>query len=211
MIDFLKELFNQYSQYDKLDIYFEVIAVIFGFLSVWYSKNNNILVFPTGMISTSIFVYLLFKWSLLGDMMINAYYFIMSIYGWFYWSRGNNEKPAPISVINTYDKKIIAILLLSSSIFVSLVYTLFEKWDSFVSYVDIFTTAIFFAAMWLMAKRKIESWIFWIIGDLITVPLYFYKGLTISSIQYIIFLILAVLGYISWKKILDKNYQKLKK
>ena len=157
MIDFLKELFNQYSQYDTLDIYFEVIAVIFGFLSVWYSKNNNILVFPTGMISTSIFVYLLFKWSLLGDMMINAYYFIISIYGWFYWSRGNNEKPAPISIINTYDKKIIAILLLSSSIFVSLVYTFFEKWDSFVSYVDILTTAVFFAAMWLMAKRKVQS------------------------------------------------------
>jgi nicotinamide mononucleotide transporter len=107
MIDFLKEIFNQYSQYDTLDTYFEVIAVIFGFLSVWCSKNNNILVFPTGMISTSIFVYLLFKWSLLGDMMINAYYFIMSIYGWFYWSGGNNKKPAPISVVNSYDKKLL--------------------------------------------------------------------------------------------------------
>ena len=107
MIDFLKDLFNQYSQYDTLDIYFEVIAVIFGFLSVWYSKNNNILVFPTGMISTSIFVYLLFKSSLLGDMMINAYYFIMSIYGWFYWSRGNNEKPAPISLLIHMIKKLL--------------------------------------------------------------------------------------------------------
>ena len=86
----------------------------------------------------------------------------------------------------------------------------FDKWNNWTAYVDNITTAIFFVAMWLMARRKIESWIFWIIGDLITVPLYFYKGLTISSIQYIIFLILAVLGYISWKKILDKNYQKLK-
>ena len=86
----------------------------------------------------------------------------------------------------------------------------FDKWNNWTAYVDNITTAIFFVAMWLMARRKIESWIFWIIGDLITVPLYFYKGLTISSIQYIIFLILAVLGYISWKKILDKNHQKLK-
>ena len=204
MIDFLKDLFNQYSQYDTLDIYFEVIAVIFGFLSVWYSKNNNILVFPTGMISTSIFVYLLFKSSLLGDMMINAYYFIMSIYGWFYWSRGNNEKPAPISVINTYDKKIIAILLFSSSIFVSLVYTLFEKWDSFVSYIDVLTTAVFFAAMWLMANKKLENWILWIIGNVITIPLYLSSDKIILSIQYIIFTILAVQAYIEWKKSLSK-------
>ena len=78
MFDFL---FQQYSQYNELDIFFEIVAVIFGLLSVWFSKNNNILVYPTGMISTSIFTYLLFKWGLLGDMMINAYYFIMSIYG----------------------------------------------------------------------------------------------------------------------------------
>ena len=205
MIDFLKDLFNQYSQYDTLDIYFEVIAVIFGFLSVWYSKNNNILVFPTGMISTSIFVYLLFKSSLLGDMMINAYYFIMSIYGWFYWSRGNNEKPAPISVINTYDKKIIAILLLSSSIFVSLVYTLFEKWNSFVSYIDVLTTAVFFAAMWLMAKRKVQSWNFWIFANIISIPLYAHKGLAFTSFQYFIFTLIAIAGYYEWKNIYNKQ------
>ena len=76
-------LFEQYLGYDTCDIVLEIVAVIFGFLSVWYSKQNNILVFPTGMISTIIFVYLLLKWELLGDMMINAYYFVMSIYGWY--------------------------------------------------------------------------------------------------------------------------------
>ena len=74
-------LFEQYSQYQTKDIILEIIAVVFGLLSVGYSKNNNILVFPTGMISTTIFIYLLYKWVLLGDMMINAYYFVMSIYG----------------------------------------------------------------------------------------------------------------------------------
>ena len=160
MIDFLKDLFNQYSQYDTLDIYFEVIAVIFGFLSVWYSKNNNILVFPTGMISTSIFVYLLFKSSLLGDMMINAYYFIMSIYGWFYWSKGNNEKPAPISIINTYDKKIIAILL-SSSIFVSLVYTFLKS--GILCFICRYINHLFLCCNVVNGKKKVQSWNFWIL------------------------------------------------
>ena len=207
MFDFL---FQQYSQYNELDIFFEIVAVIFGLLSVWFSKNNNILVYPTGMISTSIFTYLLFKWGLLGDMMINAYYFIMSIYGWYIWTRKKNNIVTPISKISNYEKKISLFIFISSLIFVYGIYNYFDKWGSLTSYIDNITTAIFFVGMWLMAKRKIENWIFWIIGDLITVPLYFYKGLTISSIQYIIFLILAVLGYISWKKILDKNHQKLK-
>ena len=97
------------------------------------------------------------------------------------------------------------LLALGSLIFIYIVYNQFDKWDNWTAYVDNITTAIFFVAMWLMAKRKIESWIFWIIGDLITIPLYFYKGLTISSILYIIFTVLAILGYLSWKKILLKN------
>ena len=90
-------------------------------------------------------------------------------------------------------------------IFIYIIYEQFDKWNSWTAYVDTVTTAIFFVAMWLMAKRKVESWIFWIIGDIITVPLYFYKGLTISSIQYLIFTVLAILGYLSWKKTLLKN------
>ena len=103
MFDFL---FQQYSQYNELDIFFEIVAVTFGLLSVWFSKNNNILVYPTGMISTSIFTYLLFKWGLLGDMMINAYYFIMSIYGWYIWTLKKNNIVTPISKISNYEKKI---------------------------------------------------------------------------------------------------------
>ena len=80
-------LFEQYSGYALTDIVLEITAVIFGFASVWYSKQNNILVFPTGLVSTSIFVYLLFKWQLIGDMMINGYYFVMSLYGWYIWTR----------------------------------------------------------------------------------------------------------------------------
>jgi nicotinamide mononucleotide transporter len=207
MMDFLDQLFYQYSQYSNTDISLEIIAVFFGFLSVWFSKNNNILVFPTGLINTSIFVYLLFKWSLLGDMLINAYYFIMSIYGWYFWLKGTNNTVSPISKVSNTDIRIVVLLFISSSIFVSLVYTFFDKWETIVSYIDILTTAIFFAAMWLMAKRKVESWIFWIVGNIISVPLYLHKGLAFTSIQYFIFTVIAIAGYIKWKELYNKQIQ----
>jgi nicotinamide mononucleotide transporter len=204
-------LFSQYSSYSPSFIYLELFAVIMNITSVVYAKRNNILVYPTGLIGTGIFVYILLNFSLLGDTIINAYFFSMSIYGWYFWSRKKDKVFInQVSTINRNEIKYLFILAISSLIFIYFVYDYFDKWNNWTAYVDNITTAIFFVAMWLMARRKIESWIFWIIGDLITVPLYFYKGLTISSIQYIIFLILAVLGYISWKKILDKNHQKLK-
>ena len=206
-MDFLDQLFYQYSQYSNTDISLEIIAVFFGFLSVWFSKNNNILVFPTGMINTSIFVYLLLKWSLLGDMIINAYYFIMSIYGWYFWLKGTNNTVSPISKVSNTDIRIVVLLFISSSAFVSLVYTFFDKWETIVSYIDILTTAIFFAAMWLMAKRKVESWIFWIVGNIISVPLYLHKGLAFTSIQYFIFTVIAIAGYIKWKELYNKQIQ----
>ena len=202
-------LFSQYSSYSPSLIYLELFAVIMNITSVVYAKQNNILVYPTGLIGTGIFVYILLNFSLLGDTIINGYFFSMSIYGWYFWSRKKDEVFInQVSTINRNEIKYLFILAISSLIFIYFVYDYFDKWNNWTAYVDNITTAIFFVAMWLMARRKIESWIFWIIGDLITVPLYFYKGLTISSIQYIIFLILAVLGYISWKKILDKNQQK---
>ena len=206
-MDFLDQLFYQYSQYSNTDISLEIIAVFFGFLSLWFSKNNNILVFPTGMINTSIFVYLLLKWSLLGDMIINAYYFIMSIYGWYFWLKGTNNTVSPISKVSNKDIRIVVLLFISSSVFVSLVYSFFDKWETIVSYIDILTTAIFFAAMWLMAKRKVESWIFWIVGNIISVPLYLHKGLAFTSIQYFIFTVIAIAGYIKWKELYNKQIQ----
>jgi|TARA_X000001036_G_scaffold113129_1_gene105986 nicotinamide mononucleotide transporter len=200
-------LFQQYSDYQTLDISLEIIAVVFGILSVWFSKKNNILVYPTGMISTSIFTYLLFKWSLLGDMMINAYYFMMSIYGWYIWTRKVNNIVTPISKVSSPEKITSLIIFFFSLSFVYGIYNYFDKWGSYTSYIDNFTTAIFFVAMWLMANRKIESWIFWIIGNIISIPLYFYKGLTFTSIQYIIFTVIAISGYYTWKKILDNSNQ----
>ncbi len=199
-------LFGQYSSYDTLDVVLEIVAVIFGFLSVWYSKQNNILVFPTGIISTSIFVYLLLKWGLLGDMMINAYYFIMSIFGWYIWTRKvDDTHETPITSWTNKEKQISVGIAVASMVFVAIIYEVFDKWSGWVSYIDILTTAIFFVGMWLMAKRKVENWIFWIIGDIISVPLYFYKGFTFTSLQYLGFTILAIYGYLAWKKHLNNT------
>ncbi|WP_336068515.1 nicotinamide riboside transporter PnuC [Mesoflavibacter sp. CH_XMU1404-2] len=198
--------FGQYATYDTVDIVLEIIAVIFGFLSVWYSKQNNFLVFPTGMISTIIFVYLLLKWELLGDMMINAYYFIMSVYGWYFWTKKVDQTHVtPISCITIKEKQASIAIFFVTLVFVFAVYQTFGKWTSWVAYLDALTTAIFFVGMWLMAKRKIENWIFWIIGDIISVPLYFYKGFTFTSFQYLGFTVIAIYGYLAWKKLLNNN------
>jgi nicotinamide mononucleotide transporter len=186
----------------------EITAVLFGFASVWYSKQNNILVFPTGLISTSIFVYLLFKWQLLGDMMINGYYFIMSIYGWYVWTRKvDTENVTPISRVTKREQKFGIVIFVSTLVLVYEVYQFFEMWTNWVAYVDTLTTALFFVGMWLMAKRKIENWYFWIIADIISVPLYLYKGLTFTSIQYFGFTILAIFGFLAWKKNLSNSTQ----
>lgn len=207
MYQLFDSLFDQYSQYETHDIFLEMFAVLFGLISVWYSKRNNILVFPTGMISTAIFVYLLFKWSLLGDMIINGYFFIMSIYGWYVWSRKKNEAFTPITSLTKKEVIPSVLIFFFSVIIVYLVYIYFDMWNSYTAYIDNLTTAIFFVGMWLMANRKIESWFFWILGDVISVPLYLYKGLTFTSLQYLIFTFIAISGYYTWKKILNRSIQ----
>ena len=206
MTRIIEYLFEQYSDYETLDIVLEIVAVVFGFLSVWYSKQNKVLVFPTGMVSTAIFVYLLYKWGLLGDMMINGYYFIMSVYGWFVWTRKvDASHVTPISRTDARENKQSMFIFLSTIGFVFVVYYYSGRWTGWTAYVDTLTTAIFFVGMWLMAKRKIENWIFWIAGDIISVPLYLYKGLAFTSLQYFGFTFIAIYGYRAWKKYLNSN------
>lgn len=205
-------IFAQYNGVPTHLIVLESIGVLFGLLSVIYSKRENILVFPTGIISTAIFVYILLVYGLLGDMMINAYYFSMSIYGWYVWTRKVDENHfIPITTTTVKDKMWSAILFTITIAFVTLVYLFFDKFNSWTAYVDTFTTAIFFVGMWLMAKKKIENWIYWIIGDVISVPLYLYKGLVFTALQYFVFTGVAILGYLAWKKSIGKSPQTLLK
>jgi len=197
--------FGIYDDTPTYLIALEFVAVLFGLLSVIFSKRENILVYPTGMLSTAIFVYILWIYGLLGDMLINGYYFSMSIYGWIVWTRHvDADHFTPITVMARKDKLWSVGLFISALIFVIIIYYLFDKWGNWTAYVDTLTTAIFFVGMWLMAKKKIENWIYWIIGDIISVPLYLYKGLSFSAFQYLIFTFIAISGYFAWKKKLNK-------
>ncbi|UGU14268.1 nicotinamide riboside transporter PnuC [Sinomicrobium kalidii] len=205
-------VFAQYEDIPAHLIALEMIGVVFGFLSVLYSKRENILVYPTGIISTAIFVYILLVYGLLGDMLINAYYFSMSIYGWYFWTRKvDTTHFMPITRTTRKEKWWSALLFVLTIGFVYGVYEIFEKWDSWTAYADTVTTAIFFVGMWLMARKKLENWIYWIIGDLISVPLYMYKGLVFTSLQYAAFTVIAIFGYIAWKKNLNKSPETLLK
>ncbi len=203
MIDFL---FNQYKDYSTLHIVLELTAIVLSVISVLYSKKNSVLVFPFGIVSTLIFVYLLYQWNLLGDMVINGYYFIMSVYGWYHWLHGaKNNQEIPISKIVPNEWIISLLIFGSTSIAIYVLYRFTNRLESWVSYVDMITTGIFFAGMWLMAKRKLEHWLVLALGNLISVPLYFYKGYSFSAFLYIFLFIIALFGYQEWKKYLDKQ------
>ena len=195
-------LISPYENYQTLDIALEATAVILGLLSVYFAKRDQIAVYPSGMISTAIFVYLLFKANLLGDMLINAYFFLVSIYGWYFWqNKKKNKFENPISKMDPFERKWWSLFFILILFFVAGGYNFFDKWNDWSAPVDCFTTALFFLGMWFMARKRIEHWIFWIVGDIISIPLYLYKGLGLTSIQYLIFTLIAIFGYIQWKKI----------
>lgn len=203
----------------------EVIAVITGIASVWFARKESILVYPVGIISVLLYVYICLNVGLYADSAINFYYFIVSIYGWYYWKHGGkfqrrenleseidsvlmkDEKPlkeeAEIS-LNQFPANFV-IFIITLLIGFGLGYILDAFTNSTVPWWDGITTAIFLTAMWLMAKKKIENWIYWLIGDAACVPLFLYKGLCLSSLQYLIFTILAIAGYLSWYAKLQKK------
>ena len=231
IIDFF---IDPYRTASTLNIALEFIAAFFGVVSVYYAKKENILVFPTGIISTIIYVYLLSQWNLYGDLIINIYYTIMSVYGWYMWSKiiDDDKNHIPITRTTKSDKIKAFGIFVFTSVFVIIIYRYYnvmpndldftESINYAISkltsgnltnfregtpYLDTFTTGIFFAAMWLMANKKIENWTLWIAGNIVSIPLYFVKGYGFTGIQYSIFLILAILGYRQWKKNLDKTKQ----
>jgi nicotinamide mononucleotide transporter len=188
----------------------EFIAVVFGLLSVWYARKEKILVYPTGIISVVIYVYICFNVKLYADAGINLFYFVMSVYGWYRWAK---KKDLPVLKITTCNKKdwfvVIGMFILSMIVIIILL-KIFKKddieyWSTKVPYIDTFTTSVFIVGMWLMALKKIKNWIAWIIGDVISIPLFAYKGLAFTGFQFTAFLVLAIMGYISWRKKLKEG------
>lgn len=225
LFDFLLE---PYQGAYWLDVVLEFLAAAFGIASVWFAKKEKIWVYPTGIVSTIIYIYLCYKFVLYGDMIINVYYSIMSIYGWYLWTRVRENVKLEVSRTNILDKLKTILIFMFTAVFTYVVYVQFDVIDkhldvqetidlvfsSFGSleeikeitpYLDTFTTGVFFSGMWLMAKKKIENWTFWIFGNIISVPLYFVKGLGFTAIQFTIFLILAIFGYIAWRKTLQNK------
>lgn len=175
----------------------EAVAVFFGIASVFYSMREHILVYPTGIISTLIYVWICFEYKLYADMGINAYYFGMSIFGWYVWTHPKeNQKILPVTWLDGKGWIFSIMIFLVSYMFLSQVLLRFT--DSDVPFWDSFTTASAFVGMWLMAKKKVENWYFWLLTDLVSIPLYFSKELILTSFQYLIFTILATMGLFAW-------------
>ena len=207
-----------YESYTAAQIILEASGALFGTLSVYFSIKKNIWVYPTGIISTLIYVYILFNFGLLGDCLINVYYTVMSVYGWILWSK-NSKDHIHVEVTWATKKEWIyaGLLFILSLAFVTFIYYCKPYIDNLESnylglyhldwanWMDIFTTSIFLVGMWFMAKQRIENWIFWIIGDLICIPMMIFKGLGITSVQYLVFTIMAILGYLNWKKSLKEK------
>jgi len=227
MSDFINFFLEPYQSATFFNIALEFLAALFGVISVFYARKENILVFPTGIISTGIYVYLLSQWALYGDLIINIYYTLMSIYGWYMWHKVIDGKHNHISIsrTTTIDKYKAIGIFIFTSVFVIIVYRYYDvmpnklgfkdsvyyAWQHITSgnvhdfrlatpFLDTFTTGVFFAAMWLMANKKLESWTLWIAGNVVSIPLYFIKGFGFTGIQYSVFLVLAVFGYIEWRK-----------
>ncbi len=216
MNEIINYLTEPYQTYETWQIWLELSATILGIASVVFSMLRNIWVYPTGIISTVIYVYILFVFGLLGDMLINVYYTVMSVYGWILWSKSSTDHIHVEVTWATKKEWLYGFVLFLLSIgLVTLVYYFKPFIDNqfsmdnvdlglyhldWANWLDVFTTSIFLIGMWFMAKQRIENWAFWILGDLICIPMFIYKGLTITSIQYMIFTILACFGFYLWMK-----------
>lgn len=189
----------------------EGVAVIAGIVSVWYSKKENILVYPTGLVNTIFYIYLSYKGHLLGEASVNLYYTIMSLYGWYLWTRKKEDLQTPalqITISNTKEwlQQIVFFASFYILIFVSLKFAKAAFAPEAIPWADAFASATAYTGMWLMAKKKVESWIWWILTNIASIPLYFIKGYAFTSVQFIVLLILAFAGLLSWRRKAKFNF-----
>ena len=177
----------------------EAMAVAFGLVSVWFEKKENILVYPTGIVSVVLYIYITYHVGLFADTGINAFYFVMSIYGWYMWARGGKGGTKLPITYSGFRGNLSNIVILVAGYFL-LWFILTNYTNSDVPVWDAMTTSLFAVGMYLMALKKMENWIAWMIGNFISIPLYAYKDLVFTSLQFTVFFIIAVLGWIEWRK-----------
>ena len=200
MHDFFQNFISQVRQTSLL----EYIAVVTGIASVFFSKKENILVYPVGLINTIIYVYISIEGSLFGEASVNFYYTVMSIYGWILWARRNQQHEIVLHITGSSRKEWLQQLVFFAFFYVAIFFALSWAKNAFyantIPALDAFASATAFTGMWLMAKKKVESWYWWIATNVTSIPLYFIKGYALTSIYYVILLVLAVFGLIEWKQ-----------
>lgn len=196
---------DYYAGMPWYSITLEAVAFFFGIASVWLAKKENILVYPIGLVATAITAWLFYAAGYLGDMLVNGYYTLLSLYGWYNWARGKKEQKLRITRTDTIEKLTGIALFFATIVVIFAVYKFTGHPIETDNWIDIFLSGLFFAAMWYMALKKIENWTLWIIGDIIAVPLYAYRGLGMLSLQYVFFTILAIQAYIAWRKTLNSS------
>jgi nicotinamide mononucleotide transporter len=184
--------------------YLEWTAILSGILSVWFSKKERIWVYPTGLVGTILYIYLSFKGDLYGEAAVNFYYTIMSFYGWWNWARRDQEKKKIVrikfSTRKEWLQQIMFFFLLFAIIYFCLVYIKSAFAPEAIPWADAFASASALTGMWLMTRKKVESWIWWMITNIASMPLYYVKGFAPTSLYYFILLVLAIFGFQEWKK-----------
>ena len=183
----------------------EFIAVFAGIASVWFSHKENILVYPVGLINTSIYVYLSVKVHLLGEASVNVYYTVMSLYGWMLWARKDQQNKETLlhitySSARNWIEQLLFFVVFYVAIFGALTWLKKAFAPEAIPWADAFASATAYTGMWLMAKKKVESWIGWIATNIASIPLYFIKGYVFTSVQFLVLLVLAIAGLIEWKR-----------
>ena len=205
----LTEIWQQFVTGMKDTSWLEYIAVFAGIASVWFSRIENILVYPVGLINTIFYVYLSMKGQLLGEASVNLYYTIMSIYGWYLWTKKNNQQHLIVHISYSNKKWLIYQGLFFAAfyvgIFASLTYLKKDFAPGVIPWADAFASATAFTGMWLMTKKKVESWYWWIATNIASVPLYFVKQYVFTSVYYVVLFIMAIFGLMEWMKRANTN------
>lgn len=182
----------------------EYIAVISGIASVYFSRIQNVLVYPVGLVNTIIYIYLSIKGDLLGEASVNLYYTIMSIIGWLAWIKKDEQKKLVLNVSFSdsvlWRNQILFFIFFYVAIFLVLSFLKKGFAKDAIPWADAFASATAFTGMWLMTKKKVESWYWWIATDIASIPLYFVKGYVITSVYYTILFFMAISGLLAWIK-----------
>lgn len=184
----------------------EFVAVFFGIVSVLYSRMENILVYPTGLVNTAIYIYLSFVAGLYAEAGVNFYYTVMSITGWILWAR-KREGQTALHITRSTRREWVWTLSFFGACWLVLFLILRHWTDSTVPLADGFASATAYTGMLLMTRKKLENWLWWILTNIASIPLYFIKGFVFTGFQYAVFLVLAVMGYAEWRRKLAEHKQ----